>query len=171
MGRALRPDAQAFDEIKIVTVPRFKTSGLSGDEWLISANIELWRKGKLIHEQHYSNVETAARFLPFVLARAHDDGLAYFGGEADICDQEGCKENATVKLRLKKEYCSGPGCCGQERRYQSGDDYRMFCERHSTRGDCGIEDADANYEIMEGSVEEPKATDVKPASFGGIIQI
>gem|GEM_PF-6705725 len=41
---ALRPDAQAFDEIRIVTVPRYKTSGLSGDEWRISAMIQFFAK-------------------------------------------------------------------------------------------------------------------------------
>lgn len=40
----LRPDAQAFDEVRIVTVPRYKQSGLSGDEWRISAAIRLYRK-------------------------------------------------------------------------------------------------------------------------------
>jgi len=102
MHRAIRPDAQAFDEVRIVTIPRFKTSGMSGDEWRIRANIELWRKGKLILEQSYLNVETAARFLPFVLARAHDDGLAYFGGEGDICicnpDNDICSGSLGVEV-------------------------------------------------------------------------
>lgn len=44
--RALRPDAQACDEIRIYTVPRYKTSGLSGDEWRISAVTEFYRKGR-----------------------------------------------------------------------------------------------------------------------------
>ncbi len=46
VNRALKPDAQAFDEVRIRTVPRWKESGLSGDEWRISATVEFWRKGK-----------------------------------------------------------------------------------------------------------------------------
>ena len=42
--RDLKPDAQAFDAVRITTVPRYKTSGLSGDEWRISAHVELLRK-------------------------------------------------------------------------------------------------------------------------------
>lgn len=34
--RALKPDAQAFDRIEIITVPRLKCSGLSGDQRWIS---------------------------------------------------------------------------------------------------------------------------------------
>lgn len=171
MKRALKPDAQGFDEIRIKTVPRYKTSVLSGDEWRISANIELFRNGKMVHEDHYTDVETAAKFLPMVIARAHDDGKAFFAGENDICDQEGCAEKGTVKLRLKKQYCSGPGCCGQERQYQANDYFRLFCKRHSTRGDCGIEDADDNYEVIEGETAGPEESDKKPSIFGGTITI
>jgi hypothetical protein len=44
--RAQKPDAQAFDEVRIKTVPRYKTSGLSGDEWRISATIQLMLSGQ-----------------------------------------------------------------------------------------------------------------------------
>ena len=47
-SRALKPDAQAFDEVRIVTVPRYKRSDLSGDEWRISAEIQFYRNGVLI---------------------------------------------------------------------------------------------------------------------------
>jgi len=58
--RALRPDAQAFDEVRIVTVPRYKTSGMSGDEWRISATIQFMRKGRIVHERGISSVEVEA---------------------------------------------------------------------------------------------------------------
>ena len=28
-------------------------------------------------------------------------------------------------------------------------EYRAFCDQHKMRGDCGLDDADANYEPME----------------------
>lgn len=168
--RALRPDAQGFDEVRIFTHPRYKTSSLSGDEWRISAVIQLWRKGSLKHEESFHDIETAAKFLPFVLARAGDDGKAYFGGEGDLCDQEGCADKATVVYQLKKHYCSGPGNCGMEGK-KYGEKIRMFCGNHSRRGDCGLEDADENYQLLEGFPIEPREEDKKESVFGGVIKL
>lgn len=161
--RAIRPDAQAFDEVRIVTVPRYKMSGMSGDEWRISAKIQLLRKGEVRHEVGYRDVATAAQFLPYVIAQAHDDGKAFYAGEDNHCDQEGCAEQATVTLRMKKGYCRS---CGESRDY---DDYekngriviRKFCARHSKRGDCGIDDADANYVLLDGVPGIPAPSDMK----------
>lgn len=167
--RALKPDAQAFDEVRIVTVPRYKTSGMSGDEWRISARIEFLRKGHIVHEASVRDVETACGFLMAEYYRACDDGKGYFAGEADLCDQEGCAQPATVTYRVKEEFsrdnphewhkCIEEICI------------RKFCDRHSKRGDCGFDDADANYELMEGYTTEPEAKDVKPSVFGGVIKL
>src|SRR5207244_1606996 len=94
LSKAYRPDAQAFDEVKITTVPRYKQSGLSGDEWRISGHIQLFRKGRLMHEESFHDVETAAKFLPWVMAKACDMGTAFFAGEENFCDQEGCQSEA-----------------------------------------------------------------------------
>lgn len=142
--RALRPDAQAFDEIRITTVPRYKTSGLSGDEWRISAKIEFMRNGRVMAEDGARDVESAAKFLAWKLAMACDDGKAYFAGEGEFCDQEGCAEKATVTYRLKKTYCR-EGHPSEPSRPTT----RQFCNLHRTRGDCGLEDSDANYEPVE----------------------
>ena len=150
--RALRPDAQAFDEVRIVTVPRYKTSGLSGDEWRISARIELYRKGKVIHSEFYRNVETACIFAAATYLRAIDDAKAYFAGEGDTCDQEGCSKNSSVTYRLKKQFCRE----GHESdpRWPT---IRKFCAEHARRGDCALEDADRNYELVEDNVcAQPK---------------
>src|SRR5690348_445902 len=132
--RALKPDAQGFDEIRIITVPRYKTSGLSGDEWRISARIQVFRKGRLIHEQSYRNVETAAMYLPALLGTLNDDGKAFYAGEGDICDQEGCSENATVIYRMKAKYCRD----GHKEELHNVT-IRKFCDRHKVRGDCGLD--------------------------------
>jgi hypothetical protein len=145
VGRALRPDAQAFDEVRIVTVPRYKQSGLSGDEWRISARIEFYRKGKLIRDvDHFSNIETACGFAYSAYHAAIGNGDAYFAGEGDTCDQEGCHETATVTYRLKKEFCS----CGQEKP-TIGIDVRKFCDEHKRRGNQSLDDCDENYEVFE----------------------
>ena len=146
---ALRPDAQAFDEIRIITVPRYKTSGLSGDEWRIHAEVQFWRKGKLIHTEGRGNIKTACGFLFADHAMAIDNGKAYFAGDGVTCDQEGCHEPATVHYKIKRDICAGPGCCGQEKPDYGQDHRRHFCDKHKTRGDCGLDDADSNYEIIQ----------------------
>jgi len=152
--RALKPDAQAFDEVRIVTVPRYKTSGLSGNEWRISARIELWRKGKKVHEAFAGTVQWACVLAGTTYLRAQDDGLGYFAGEGDICDQEGCAATATNILKLKAEYCRD-GHKSNPYEHDPRPLVRKFCDRHSTRGDCGLEDSDANYELLEGGVKVP----------------
>ena len=147
INRAIRPDAQAFDKIQIDTVPRYKTSGLSGDEWRISAKITFFRKDKMIHEESYRDVETACKFLPYIHARLIDDGKAYFAGESGICDQEGCSLPATITFQKKRDFCS---CCGEGKEIAYEEKCRMFCDKHKQRGDCGLDDADRNYvEVKE----------------------
>lgn len=161
--RAIRPDAQAFDEIRITTVPRYKTSGLSGDEWRISARVQFFRKGIVVHESGGArDVETACRFLAYDHARACDDGNAYFAGIDDFCDQEGCAEQATVTYRLKEEFArKRPTEWHGPPRVET---HRRFCRRHSRRGDCGFEDSDANYELVAGEPGGPPLTDVRESA-------
>ena len=140
--RALKPDAQAFDEVRIKTVPRFKDSRLSGSEWRISTIIEFYRNGNVIHtEQGWRNVKDTCGFLPFAYARASDDGHACFAGEENYCDQEGCSEQAVSSFILKEKRC---GTCGsKEQQYRQR--YRKFCAKHSRRGDQSLDDRDSNY--------------------------
>jgi hypothetical protein len=138
---ALRPDAQAFDEIRIITVPRYKMSGLSGDEWRIHAEAQFYRKGKLIFSEVCRDTQTAAGLLYSWYVKACDDAKGYFAGDGATCDQEGCCEPATVRLRRKASYCRE----GHQAPVSDVSLYRHFCERHKTRGDCGLDDADANY--------------------------
>lgn len=146
---ALRPDAQAFDEIKIKVVPRYKTSGLSGDEWRISAKIEFYRKGKIYHTDVVGDMQTACGMLYAKYLEAIEvHSKAYFAGDGVMCDQEGCSNPAKYLFKIKQEYCVGGGNCGQKKEHVLGDYHRCFCEEHKQRGDCGLEDADDNYELV-----------------------
>ena len=143
-SRALKPDAQGFDRVEIVTVPRYKKSDLSGDEWRISAAIIFYRKGVEVHRAPYRNIEVACGHAFAEHAHAQDDGKAFFAGERDICDQEGCSERAVWRHALKQRFdrsTGNPSPIAQE------GEYRLFCDKHKTRGDCGLEDADANYVV------------------------
>lgn len=146
---AIRPDAQSFDEIRLKIVPRFKQSGLSGDEWRISTKMQFYRKGELIHEDSCGGkMEVAAGLLYAKIIEAIEvHGKGYFAGDGLHCDQEGCSEIATVTYRIKKRYCVGGGNCGQEKKSYS-DEYRCFCEEHKRRGDQDLEDNDSNYEAI-----------------------
>lgn len=144
-SRDMRPDAQAFDEIRIVTVPRYKESELSGDEWRIGANVQLLRKGRVMFEATRADVEWAAKTLMEIWERACSEGAAYYAGEGDFCDQEGCSEKATVAYKKKKNWCSQ---CGKSSEIIGGDKIRCFCDRHKRRGDCGLDDSDNNYELL-----------------------
>lgn len=138
--RATRPDAQAFDEVRIVTIPRYKQSGMSGDEWRISAEVQFWRKGILRYSVQHGNIETACGCVYFDLMKAVDDGKAYFAGEDNFCDQEGCLREAVISVQLKQCFCPEG-----HRTDPIRTTIRKFCEQHKVRGDCGLEDADNNY--------------------------
>lgn len=147
---ALRPDAQAFDEIRIFTVPRYKQSGLSGDEWRIHAECQFYRKGKLIFSEGCRDTKTAAGLLYSWYVSACDDGKGYFAGDGITCDQEGCAEPVTVRLRRLAEYCNS----GHKADVSDVSRYRHFCEKHKQRGDCGLDDADQNYVQEAISLDE-----------------
>lgn len=153
IGCALRPDAQAFDEIRIVTVPRYKESELSGDEWRIHAEAQFYRKGRLIFSEGCRDTQTAAGLLYSWYVQACGDGKGYFAGDGLTCDQEGCHEPATVRYRRLFDYCRD----GHKSNPRESSLYRHFCERHRTRGDCAFDDADTNY------VEEPMFVDASPS--------
>lgn len=142
LRRAQKPDAQAFDEIRITTVPRFKESGLSGDEWRISASTQFFRNGVVVHETGARNIETAAHLLSYHLLEACDNGKGFFAGESDICDQEGCANPATVSLEIIKEGC---GRCGTVKDTEYSRPFRKFCDRHKHRGDSSLDDMDKHY--------------------------
>lgn len=139
--RALKPDAQAFDEIRFVTIPRYKVSGLSGDEWRISVTMQFFRKGKLIWETWAGHeMQQAMGHAYSKYGEATDNGQALFCGEDEVCDQEGCPKEAVVTYQLKHEYCRDG-----HQSTPTQPHIRKFCEDHKKRGDCGLEDADDNY--------------------------
>ena len=163
---ALRPDAQAFDEVRIVTVPRYKESELSGDEWRISATIQLLRKGKVICERRAGSVQAATALLPGFWLQVTDEGNGYFAGDGVHCDQEGCSAIAVVRYRKLSDFCS------QGHRSVDGPtSYRHFCWRHKIRGDCGLDDADGNYVDMGRLVRTPEQTQTgTPTPSAGLVR-
>ena len=138
-------DFETFDEVRIRTVVRFKTSELSGDEYRTSAVVELLFKGCVIVTAGYPDVKTAGQCLGWLLSRNSSPiPKPVQAVEQHACDQPGCHETATHKFSLKKLYSQS----GHEL-VETAHDYRQFCREHSRRGACGLEDADSNYSRME----------------------
>ena len=151
MSYKLHSDNQLTDEVKINTSVRWKDSELSGCEFRISACVQFFKKGFLIYESSWRDIETAwvHAWSDFVRA-CESGGINRNDWHKTQCFQEGCSEKAVVKVWIKEEYCVGGGNCGQKLDRGSplfSRSYRLFCERHKLRGDCDSEDADDNYEL------------------------
>ena len=142
--RIYHHESQRFDEVRIRTNYRWKESELSGDEWRFNATVEFLYKGDVIWSHGFRDCETAMQ-MALTMFTLDCEAMKVTKDRKNTCDQEGCAELATVKLLLKKSYCVGGGNCGQEKT-SFGKDYLLFCERHSHRGDCDIQDCDDNYD-------------------------
>jgi hypothetical protein len=141
-------DWEAFDKIELEVVPRYKTSGLSGDEWRTGVAIRFFHKGHLVHEDFRTRMEYAIMMLGDIWVKAQEPiPEKVIRVELEHCDQPGCK-NLWIGKRFLKRIAAREGWLDPENtsfRY-----FRRFCDKHLKRGDCGLEDADRNYELEGG---------------------
>ena len=146
--------SESIDAVQVETVPRYKTSGMSGDEWSFGAVARLSFKGEVVLERSYRDVETAATALPWILMTwceegSSDEGVRRISGlRARCCDNYGCSEPWVAKYRIKR-LTSASGEWLDEKEQDYYDYYRQFCQRHLRRGDCSREDCDDNYEVID----------------------
>lgn len=155
-------DDEYYDEIRITTVPRYKTSGLSGDEWRVSARVTILRKGHVILETSFNKIRSAVALLPGVLLTLFEgDEIKRIPDSVDhaLCFQPGCEQPAVTTYKLKHEYCDR----GEQHPHSFSEMRVAFCQKHLTRGDCGLQDADENYELVSGL--GPEATDWRDATI------
>lgn len=139
---------EAFDRIELDVVPRFKTSGMSGDEWRTSVRIRFSFKGEVVHEVATRDMETA------ILLLGHEWTVnqepipeAVIEREKGLCDQPGCRDWAVVRFKVGR-------LTSDRGDYLDPKDtslayYRQFCSEHRHRGDCDREDCDANYTVLD----------------------
>jgi hypothetical protein len=153
-------DDDFFDDAKISVVERYKESEVSGDEWRFNWFIELFRKGKRVAWKTASSLEIAAVDIAHLAQIGFGEMKMFdkrwsFADDDDVrregyCCQPGCANESTVCFALKRRYdrtctLSEPN----KPQYPGGPiEVREFCERHRRRGDCGLDDADENYEII-----------------------
>ena len=142
-------DDEWVDEIRITTVPRFKESELSGDEWRTSAKVEIFRKGVVLRERSYHDIKTAVAYLGSIAPQfpagyeRDESGSDASVGEA-LCFQPGCSEYATVEFRKLREACQR----GHVTLLDGREACVRWCDRHKHRGDASLDDADSNYEPL-----------------------
>ena len=140
-------DFEWCDEVRIRTVPRYKQSGLSGDEWRTSAVTEFLRDGEVIHTESTAKVEWAVAMLPgqyLTVPETLDAPNPPYGADPGVCFQPGCSKEPVTTYRPRFLYDRSGNRF--ENKYN---EHLRFCDEHKTRGDCGLEDADANYEVVE----------------------
>lgn len=163
------PDDEFIDEVSIRLVPRFKTSDLSGDEWRVSAAVEIKRKGTVMFSRSYRSVGDAAAHLPWLLKTWTEmphseipEWTKQIKRDKALCHQPGCGEPATAVYRIKQRFSREGYPQPRQLPWKS---LRAFCKRHGERGDSSLEDCDENYEIVSGSpIVEPNPSDVSPAA-------
>lgn len=153
-NKATRPDNQRWDAAEIVTVPRWKESEISGDEYRISAEARLFYKGHLVRTFGFSEVMDAIRYLDGAILYGHK-GEWDFIDDSHLCDQESCTNIADVKYKRLDAWTSR----GDKETLYDWNLYRVFCNSHKTRGDCALDDADRNYEKVEFLPEEATTLD------------
>lgn len=141
--RAQRPNHQWYDEVSIVTVPRYKTSDASGDEWRIHGQLQFKLKGVVQYTDVFRNVETALVHAPSLAL--HSEGWDFLPVESNYCDQEGCNKPPVITYKMKQEFTKDRGLPYDPYRYDPVALVRKFCDTHKTRGNCGLEDSDRNY--------------------------
>lgn len=144
------PEFESFDRIELQVVPRYKTSGLSGDEWRQHVSVKFFFKGEVVHETGWNTMRNALMLLAGEWLRAQEpipSRIIEMEHEG-LCDQPSCPNRAEGRFRLKRltsdrgDYLDP---ADQHMQY-----YRQFCKRHLRRGDCSREDADDNYEPLDG---------------------
>lgn len=144
-------ESQFFDEVHITTRPRWKESEISGDEWRYSARVSVKYKGLEIlaftMRNAASAIEHANTMIMLKCEGAEFDPQRRMELFKTCCDQEGCAQIATEFFEIHKQYRRDGSIVEP---YNAGKTwFAKFCKRHSTRGDCGLEDADNNYTRIE----------------------
>ncbi len=161
-------DDEGVDEVRIKVVPRYKTSGLSGDGWRVSAQTQFLRKGVVLLEGNYNSISTALQhvnWLQRIMCELDLDdpesGRFTEEGKKRVteglgavlpteCAQPGCAEKPVSVYQLKKRFCRFRQC-EQKDDYRDGESTRRaFCPRHLDRGDCNLEDSNKNYTVVSG---------------------
>ena len=158
-------DDERFDHVEVTSIERWKESELSGDEWRFSFQARFYSHGVLMLTRSGMSVEdclvSAAHWFRHP-RRTDEDPQAqaeWATAQAEVeqrCAQPRCQEPWVVLYHPVRKYLRDGTAVGlhwddrdTERPALGWLAVRGFCERHRHRGDCDLEDADDNYEVVE----------------------
>lgn len=165
-------DFESFDRVELVVVPRYKTSGLSGDEWRQHVDMRFYFKGELVHERGVGTMQAAVMMLgsEYVVAQEPIPDRVIEMENEGYCCQPSCAEMSVGRFRLRKTW--GPQGQSLDQSEVHSTYYAQFCTKHLRRGDCGLEDADGNYEPLDDVTADGAGFVVEsPSVFGGVIDL
>lgn len=131
-------DDHCYDRIEVTQAERWKESELSGDEYRWSYRAVAVRKGIAIAAYNQGDLLGALlRLIPELNRLAR---WRYLG--VDECAQPACANEPVVLYRIIRPWsANGTLAYTHDSKYVRG-----FCGDHTHRGDCGMDDNDANYE-------------------------
>jgi hypothetical protein len=165
-------DWRNADKIEIEAIPRYKTGGLSGDEWRVGYRVRVFFKGALWVEYFRTQLEGAIAHLQYEIDRAGDEGLGikFLQHEEAHCSQPGCNREAMTTLGIKNLFSNYGEKLDPEEKTSAY--YRRFCGWHLRRGDSSREDCDGNYFHVNGPADPtPRKDDESPAAFRGVVDL
>ena len=140
------PEWETYDAIVMGIVPRWKESGLSGDEWRYGVNISFMFKGLTIKTEYARDMNAAVMLLGWYKIAGKDEfkGIPdeILAKEKIACDNIGCPADATQWFALRRQTSDRGEWLEREENFVY---YRQFCDAHAHRGDCSREDNDENY--------------------------
>lgn len=138
-------DFESFDRITFEVIPRYKQSGLSGDEWRQHVEVQFWFKGEIVHTFGAGNMRSALMIVGTEwITQQEPLPSKVVDIERDRCDQPSCPKTFTVRRLLKRHKDAFAPFRPEEAKH-----YRQFCEEHKRRGDADFEDSDVNYETLD----------------------
>ena len=147
------PDFQLIDEIRISIKERWKDSEISGSEYRFSTVAECLHKGVVIASRGFgSDMNWAVMGVGALALSASDNGIPenVLAMEEIVCAQPACCAAATVFYRVKALYTNMGAKEELPRPHDKDGTVHVirFCTKHRYRGDCGLQDADANYQEL-----------------------
>lgn len=114
----------------------------------LAAVVVLYSHGILVHSIGASSIQSALIQAVAVFDQFGPGKIVekLAKARAERCAQPGCENPWTVLMHPIRRHDRR----GNELvRPYSDDEVRGFCDRHRHRGDCGLDDADDNYTIID----------------------
>ena len=152
-------------------VERYKTSGLSGDEWRFNFWVRCWFKGEVVSQFTPLKMQHAIMLLgSWFLEETCPLPERVVQLDNMLCDQPGCMNVPIGRFVLKRLTSQGGDYLDPAEQFSAY--FRKFCAKHVQRGTCSREDSDSNYiPIDNATADDSTNAEESPSAFGGVIEI